>query len=357
MALRTRTRLTAVALAALVVLGLVGISVVRADPSPSLPSVAADALLGSSLAALARPFSVSGEVITRVDLGLPELPGNLAGGTGGSVPSLLGTQRFKVWHGPEGLRVAHLTDLGEQTLVADRTEAWWWNSDGMTAEHIVYADVARSVAGPWFAAMAPRGEAPADPQVPAGDPIALAGRALSMLAPYAGVSVDGTALVAGRPAYDLVLSPRSTRTLIGSVRVAIDAQTRLPLRLEVTPTGATAPAIEAGFTSVSLDAIDPSTFTFSPPAGATVTTPVTGDLPGMPTADHAAEPRTRTFGTGFDTRVAVRLEGPPPPETAAILPYAGPLASVLSVETGGHTWILFGFVSLDTLRKDATHLA
>lgn len=353
MAKRTRTRLLGLGAALAVVLSLVGVSVVRADPNPDLAPVTPAELLASTLAASARPVSVSGDVATRVDLGLPALPTNLGGGDMGPVALLLGSQRFKVWRSPDGLRVAHLLELGEQTLVANRTEAWWWQSDGMRAEHLVYADLLHpgTQDGPWFGggtdgAQAARGF----------DPSLLAPMALAALAPYASATVDGTATVAGRAAYELVLTPTSPQTLIGSIAVAVDADTRLPLRLRITARGADQPSVDLGFTSVSFDAIDPSIFSFTPPAGATITTPE----PPMRDGDSRAgapDPTVRTFGSGFDTRVAVRLDAPLPAEASAVLPFAGPLASVLTVDTGHHTWLLFGFVGLDTLRGDADRLA
>jgi hypothetical protein len=354
MAQRTRTRLIGVGAALAVLLSVVGVSVVRADPNPKLATVTPAELLASTLAASARPVSVSGEVTTSIDLGLPELPSSLGGGDLGPVSALLGSQRYKVWRSPDGLRVAHLLELGEQTLVANRTEAWWWDSNGMRAERLVYADLAPQGGDPaaWFGggAGASTGRR--------FDPSLVAPMALAALAPYASATVDGTARVAGRPAYELVLTPTTPRTLIGSIAVAVDADTRLPLRLQITARGAAEPSVELGFTSVSFDAIDPSVFTFTPPEGAAISTP---PLPRHPDASHEAralpDPTFRTFGTGFDTRVAVRLDAPLPAEASAVLPFAGPLASVLPVDAGGHTWLLFGFVGLDTLRGDADRLA
>lgn len=358
MAQRTRTRLIGLGAALAVVLSVVGVTVVRADPNPNLAPVTAAELLASTVRASAQPVSISGEVTTRVDLGLPQLPASL-GGNDGSVSALLGSQRYRVWRSPEGLRVANILELGEQTLIANRTEAWWWQSDGMQAEHLVYADLgglgsaSDGEHGAWFGP----GQDPSSAQR-RFDPSAMAPLALAALAPYADVTVDGTARVAGRAAYELVLTPTSSETLIGTVAVAVDAETRLPLRLQVTAKGATEPSIELGFTSVSFDAIDPSVFTFTPPTGARISSP---EPPKGHDADHAMgampSPTVRTFGSGFGARVAVRLDGPLPAEAAAVLPYAGPLASVLPVDAGGHTWLLFGFVSLDTLRGDADRLA
>ncbi len=352
MAQRTRTRMIGLGAVLAVVLSVVGVSVVRADPNPKLAAVTPSELLASTLAASAGPVCVSGEIRTRVDLGLPELPAGLGGGAFGPASALLGSQRYKVWRSPDGLRVSHLFDLGEQTLVANHTEAWYWDSSGMRAERLVYADLPFPApgSGAWF------GSGGASLGGHGFDPTKLASLALTALAPYADATVSGTEKVAGRSAYELVLTPSSPRTLIGSIAVAIDAETRLPLRLQITAKGATEPSIDLGFTSVSYAPIDPSVFTFTPPAGAAISTP---KVPSRPAADaHAIpDPTIRTFGSGFDTRVALRLDSPLPPEASALLPFAGPLASVLPVDAGGHTWILFGFVGLDTLRGDAQRLA
>ena len=57
--------------------------------------------------------------------------------------------------------------------------------------------------------------------------------------------------MAGRPAYQLVLTPRDSRSLVKSVRVAIDSATKTPLRVQVwgARDGAK-PALEVGFTDV-----------------------------------------------------------------------------------------------------------
>jgi outer membrane lipoprotein-sorting protein len=343
MALRTRSRLTALAIAATALLTVAGVAVSRADPTPSLPPVAADRLLGSALSALAHPYSISGDVQTTVDLGLPELPAGLSGPTGGSMTalaSLTGTQRFRVWHSPQGVRVAHITDLGEQTVIADHTQVWLWDSTTTSARRIVYPDLAKRVdAGP-----------------PTFDPTAVAHRMLTSLAPYADVSVRGTSRVAGRSAYELDLVPSSPLTLIGRITIAIDEQSHLPLRVQVFAKDAVDPAVEATFTSASFDSIDPTMFTFSPPAGARVSTQ-RGTMSGWDAGATSAPPVTRTFGKGFDTRVAIRLDQPIPVAARALLPYAGPLGSAMTIDAGGHTWLLFGAVGLDTLRADASSLS
>ena len=184
-------------------------------------------------------------------------------------------------------------------------------------------------------------------------------RMLEAVAPYADVSVDTTSIVAGRPVYDLVLTPTSTLTLIGRIDVAIDAETRLPLRFQVFPRGSDAAAIEAGFTNVSFEPIDPSMFSFTPPPGTTVhqAADVIAHLRASAGSDGAppvSDPHV--FGRGFDLRVAVRLDAPLPAGAGQLLPYAGPLLSAITVERDGQTWLLVGPVSVATLEEDAASL-
>jgi hypothetical protein len=96
-------------------------------------------------------------------------------------------------------------------------------------------------------------------------PQRLAQELLAAVEPTTKVSVDGTASVAGRDAYELVVAPRDQRSLVRQIRLAVDARTSLPLRLEVFGTGSSDPAIESGFTSISYGT--PSAAVFRAPSG------------------------------------------------------------------------------------------
>ncbi len=78
-----------------------------------------------------------------------------------------------------------------------------------------------------------------------------ANQALAAIDPTTAVTVDGTARVARRSAYTLILRPKDTRSLVGSVRIAIDSKTDVPLRVQVFAKGGTSPAFETGFTTVT----------------------------------------------------------------------------------------------------------
>ena len=51
--------------------------------------------------------------------------------------------------------------------------------------------------------------------------------------PSTTVSVDSVVDVAGRAAYELVLRPKDNRSLLTEARVAVDGETRSPLRVQV----------------------------------------------------------------------------------------------------------------------------
>ena len=52
-----------------------------------------------------------------------------------------------------------------------------------------------------------------------------------MKRPTTAISVDSNVTVAGEAAYQLELAPKSSRSLVGQVRIAIDARNNVPLRV------------------------------------------------------------------------------------------------------------------------------
>ncbi len=86
------------------------------------------------------------------------------------------------------------------------------------------------------------------------------------------VSVESNVMVAGEPAYQLVLAPRDHRSLVGKVTIAVDGKYGIPLRVQVFAKGASAPAFQVGYTDLAFTAPDPANFSFTPPPGAKVDT-------------------------------------------------------------------------------------
>ena len=272
---RARWAVPVVAAAALVGVGPL-LQAVTADAHGSLPPRTAAQLLAD--VSQAKVQALSGTVVETADLGLPALPS--LGGRGGDQASfssmLSGSHTMRVWYaGPDRQRLALLGQLGESDLVHDGTDVWAWSSHSNTATH-------------WTV---PAGHGSSDLTTPPSamtTPQQAAEQALAAIDPSTRVSTDPTASVAGRPAYQLALVPRDARSLVGSVRIAIDGATHVPTRVQVYARGSSSPAFEVGFTSLSTATPDASVFGFTPPPGAEV---VQGSKPSADaTAPRAGRP-------------------------------------------------------------------
>jgi outer membrane lipoprotein-sorting protein len=201
-------------------------------------------------------------------LGLPALPE-----TGQSIQPtslLAGSHTARVWYdGADRSRIALVANLAETDLVRNGRDMWLWTSGANTAQHV----------------QLPARTATETPQAvtPQMTPKQAAQQALAAIDPTTKVSVDGTASVAGRSAYELVLQPRDSRSLVGDVRIALDSKTYVPLRVQVHAAGATGrAAFETAFTSVSFSKPSASVFTFTPPPGAKVSTLSPSSMSGGP---------------------------------------------------------------------------
>jgi outer membrane lipoprotein-sorting protein len=259
-----------VAVAGIAGLGLLAVPA-GAGAAPELPPVTPEELVSSVLAADAGAFAGSVELDNQLGLpALPELP-----------QAANGSSTARIWSDGAGRGRAQLpTADGERTLVADGQTLWVWNS----ADQTVFT--------------APADEAGPHRESAVTDPTAAATEALAGLRASSEVRVDGTAEVAGRPAYELVLTPAATeRTLLREVRVAVDAERRVPLRLTVLAQGSTDPVLQLGFTDLQFGPQDAALFGFTPPPGATVTpAPADAHAEGRP-----AGAAPTTVGDGWDT--------------------------------------------------------
>ncbi|MET9518371.1 DUF2092 domain-containing protein [Streptomyces sp. NPDC002994] len=241
---------------------------------PELPKITAQQLIEKIAASDTQ--QLSGTVKINTDLGIPSL-GGLAGSlapkgeTGGAGSSAdpqaklmelaSGTHTLRVAaDGPDKQRVSILDDTAEYSLMHNAGEVWAYDSASNEAFHT---------------------KAPADSQdlgkhekAPEGVPTTpkgLAEEALKAVDDTTSVTVDGTAQVAGRDAYQLLIKPKQSGSTIGAIRVAVDAENGVPLKFTLTPSSGGKAAIDAGFTKVDFAKPSADTFKFSPPKGAKVT--------------------------------------------------------------------------------------
>lgn len=236
-----------------------------ASASPALPQRSAAQLLVD--VSKAAGTSMSGTVVETARLGLPALPE-----TGGSAITptalLAGSHTARVWYdGGQRSRVAVVGNLAETDLVRNGRDVWLWTSGANTAQHV---RLPAHPAGGTDGAAGGTGST-GTPTAASVTPQQAAQQALAAVDPTTRVTVDGTASVAGRSAYELVLQPRDSRSLVGDVRIAVDSRTGVPLRVQVHAAGHTGrPAFETAFTSVTFAKPSATVFAFSPPPGAKV---------------------------------------------------------------------------------------
>ena len=140
-------------------------------------------------------------------------------------------------------------------MIADGDTAWLWQSTANTVTQ--YALPAHGSVPP--------------PATPALTPQQAAQQVLAAVGPTTTVSVDSNVTVAGQAAYELVLAPKDSRSLVGQVQIAVDGRNGVPLRLQVYARGASTPAFQVGYTAIQFVTPAPAELTFTPPPGAKVT--------------------------------------------------------------------------------------
>jgi outer membrane lipoprotein-sorting protein len=250
-----------------------------AQAAPRLPARTPAQLLAEVAAGQAP--ALSGTVVETASLGLPSLPHT---GNPTSIASLLtGSHTIRVWYaGPQRYRLAVPESLSESDVVRDGGTLWLWQSTKNAVTEISLPAHPRT----------------ATPAIPRLTPQQAAQQVLAAVGKTTAVGVDSNVMVAGQPAYELVLAPRDSWSLIGQVRIAIDGSNGVPLRVQVFARGASSPAISVGYTAISFG-VPPSPDTgFTPPPGATITKV---DLRGARHAGPDADPGISTSGSGWLT--------------------------------------------------------
>jgi outer membrane lipoprotein-sorting protein len=248
---------------------------------------------------------LSGTVVERADLGIPAIPGP-NGQEDAELTSLVsGTHTLRVRYSePDKARLAVLGTYSEYDLIRNGKDVWTWDSKDNAATHRTLTAEQTGQPTP-----TPSG-APTTPEEAAN-------RVLKALEPTTTVTTDSSVEVAGRPAYELVLDPNDANTLISQVRIAIDGDTKLPLRVQVFGTDSKI-VFEVAYTSVDFTRPDDAEFVFNPPPGAKVTEIKPNEqTPSAQQRKEAEQARkaTTVVGKGW-TAVAVRKLGDVPSSQA-----------------------------------------
>ena len=206
----------------------------------------------------ARTDGLSGTVVERADLGIPAIPGANEQDDAELTSLVSGTHTLRVrYSAPDKARLAVLGTYSEYDIIRNGKDVWTWSSKENAATHRTLT--------------AYQAEQPGN--TPSGTPSTpeeAANRVLKALEPTTTVTSDSSVEVAGRPAYELVLDPNDSNSLISQVRIAIDGETKMPLRVQVFGTDNKI-VFEVAYSSVDFTRPDDAEFIFNPPPGAKVT--------------------------------------------------------------------------------------
>ncbi len=276
--------------------GITGLVARGAAADPVLPPLTAAELLTNLATADVAGLSATFE--QRSDLGLPTLPSGM-GETGDELQDALtlltGSHTVRVWRAaPDRAKVALVDGDTERSVVRNGDQVWTWSSERQQVGH---------------ATIVPGEKEPATTP----DPTAAVSRLLAALEPTTDLATSGTGYVAGRPVYQLVLTPKDADSLVAEVRVAVDSTEFVPLGVRVVADDGT-DAVSLTATSVDFGTPDPAVFEFTPPPGAEVK-----ELRKPQARDHGTAggtDRPRLVGTGWTT-VAVAELGELPEDQAA----------------------------------------
>jgi outer membrane lipoprotein-sorting protein len=261
------------------------LQVPAAQAAPNLPARSAASLL-ASVRSDAQVPPLTGTVTESASLGLPQLPDS---GNADSLTTLLaGSHTVQVYYrDATHFRLALPQPQQETDVIADGSKLWVWQSAPDAVTELVPA-----------AGQLPQASRP----VPATalTPQQAANRVLQAVGRTTVVSTQANVMVAGQAAYQLVLVPKDSRSLVGRIVIAVDAKYGLPLRVQLYARGAASPAFQTGYTALSFTAPGASTFAFTPPKGASVkVVKLAGDQP-KPAGTRAAAPSgVGTYGTGW----------------------------------------------------------
>jgi outer membrane lipoprotein-sorting protein len=312
----------AVAGAAVATVGLVP-ALASSGGDPDLPKITAEELVAKIAASDTQ--RLSGTVRITTDLGLPALPGAGSGGYGGGegkggeggadprgklAELSSGTHTLRVAvDGPDRQRVSIVEKAAEYSLIRNGDDVWAYDSATDTVHHTVLPrDAGHGTGHGKASGGASGGLEKVTPQKAAQE-------VLKAVDATTSVTVDGTAKIAGQDAYQLLVKPRQPDSMVGSVRIAVDADSGVPLKFTLTPRDGGKAAIDVGFTAVDFAKPAEDTFDFKPPKGAKVTEErLDGAGKGAGKAPHGDGPKglpsgLDVLGEGWGSVVRLELPG------------------------------------------------
>ncbi len=256
--------------AGLVALAGVVVAVAGADDTPALPALSAPELIARMGDHSRAPDAISGDIAWTNELfgEMPFMPDHVARPADSP---LTASGSGRLWAQDGKVRLESQGQGGDQVVAADAEAGTVWTYTFVDDTAHLYEWV-----GEKPGAVTPTGEGavpgttsspgvPHEPLTPERVSVFL-----QSAARFLAVEVSGDALVAGREAYLLTMTPAATDTALGKIEAAIDGETYVPLRVEVFAKGHDVATLSFGFTWVSYAPVGDEVFAFDPPEGAKV---------------------------------------------------------------------------------------
>jgi outer membrane lipoprotein-sorting protein len=186
-----------------------------------------------------------------------------------AISLLAGDDTIRVYASTEGFRAQVMDPLSQRDVIVTPEAFYSYNARTQSV-------LTKSLERDEFTGDAEQKRAEAMAQfeqetgVDATNPDAVADYFLAEADQHSVISVGEDHRVAGRDAYRLIVTPRSSVSLVDRVEISVDAETGLGLATTVYSTQQSDPALEVAFESISFAEPDASLFEFTPPPGASV---------------------------------------------------------------------------------------
>ena len=188
-----------------------------------------------------------------------------------AIELISGSHTIRVYvSGQDKLRAQILDPMSQRDLIVNGNEFWVYD-----------AKMATALTGTIDIEADPAKQAEAEQKVldyadsialDLSSPEAIADYLVSMVDETSQIEVGRDHSVAGRSAYQLIISPDSPNSLVASAAVSVDSETGMPLKVEIFSTTQVEAAMTVGFESISFGSVDQGLFSFTPPAGTSVET-------------------------------------------------------------------------------------
>ena len=188
-----------------------------------------------------------------------------------AIELISGSHTIRVYvSGQDKLRAQILDPMSQRDLIVNGNEFWVYDAKmatALTGTVDIEADPAKQAEAEQKALDYADSIA-----LDLSSPEAIADYLVSMVDETSQIQVGKDHSVAGRSAYQLIISPDSPNSLVASAAVSVDSETGMPLKVEIFSTTQVEAAMTVGFESISFGSVDQGLFSFTPPAGTSVET-------------------------------------------------------------------------------------